>query len=380
MRLVVLQFALLAKHAFLTAVPVDFFVFRGKDGDEQNVAPRTSMNINPPDGETGFHALCKDRCPVFLTKCGAGCTSPQMRWCKCVAELLVQDLSFDFSALAGAQSPVEFTLGDYVEISESQDFFSVPDGHRHLYSLMEADGSRPYARRSGRVSVWVANHVSAAGKPHSMLGGTTLLDQPLWQGGKGAGVLFCSQTDRSSKVLSHEVGHIVGFHHTAGPSMMYVYEHPECPKEYRHVETHPLVFPTCEVNIMGYWYDGPYCCPGESPSFLFQLRAGRSRRKKCLAHSVSDYQEAHCCDPANECTYTCPPTMPLPKFDTKDHKEALGKILQCWLHLRTVPEPKTASPVLLGIANGTESVAHKSPVECFDYDRKLGSSILGSCI
>merc|ERR1719253_734022 len=127
-----------------------------------------------------------------------------MRWCRCVAELLAKDLSTDFGALLDAGSPTVFTLGDYVEISKGQDFFNVRDGHTTLYDLMDADASQRYARRSGRIAVWVANHVATADDPHSMLGGTTLLDQPLWQGGKGAGVLFHAANDRSTKILSHE--------------------------------------------------------------------------------------------------------------------------------------------------------------------------------
>jgi len=371
--LLLLELALLVKIVRGTrgnAVPVDFFVFLGRDGDKENVAPRTSMNVNPPDNVIGFPALCAKRCPVFQVDCGNACLAPQMRWCPCVAELLVEDLANDFKDLLGAGSSPVFTLGDYVELSKGQDFFDVQDGHSMLYKLMDADGA-PYSRRSGRLAVWVANHVKPADDPNSMLAGTTLLDQPLWQGGEGAGVLLSAQIDRSGKILSHEVGHVVGFHHTAGPSLMYNYDHPECPKKYRHVESHPLVFPTCDVNIMGYWYDGPYCCPGESPSFLLQLR-GRSRRNQCLAHSLTNFKEAHCC--GSECVHNCPKEMPEPIFATKNHKDPLEKMLRCWLHLRTVPEGKSP-PEAVGMMNVTNVVHRKSKVECFDYGGKWGSCI-----
>jgi len=348
-------------------IPVDFYVFKGKDGDEKNVVPRTSMNINPPDDVTGLFAKCKDSCPWFNTSCGANCLSPQMRWCRCVAELLAKDLAVDFRTLLDAKASPVFTLGDYVEMSAGQELFDVKDGHTTLYSLMEADSSHPYARRSGRVAVWVASHVAYKDDPNSFLAGTTLLDQPLWSGGKGAGVLINARNDRSSKILSHEVGHIVGFHHTAGPSLMYKYDHAECPSEYRHVESHPLVFPSCQVNIMGHWYDGPYCCP--FPSFLLQLRAGRSSRKQCLENKFPHVHEAHCC--GKECVHECPKKMPEPTFATKEHQVILTKMLKCWLHLRTVPATKTKSP------NGTRQLdmleLRKSSIQCFDYDRKMGS-------
>jgi len=344
------------------AIPVDFFVFLGTDGEDENVAPRTSMNIEPPDNATGFHIVCKDRCPVFSENCGPACTSPQMRWCRCIAETLVQDLNSDFGALLAGDSDPIFTLGSYHELSSGQDFFNVRDGHSTLYSLMDAEGSL-YSRQSGHVTVWVANHVGTADDPQSMLAGTTFLDQPLWRSGRGAGVLFHAQTDRSSKILSHEVGHVVGFHHTAGPSMLHKYEHLECPKEYQHVETHPLIFPTCEMNIMGYWYDGPYCCPGESASFL----QGISRRKQCLPHSLTNYQEAHCC--GHECMHVCPKTLPVATFVTKEHKEPLAKILKCWLYLQGVPEPKS-STALIGMKNVTNHAS--GMIECFDYGKQLG--------
>jgi len=375
--LLALTFLVQLVQADGNAVPVDFYVFLGKDGDETNVSPRTSMNIKPPDNTTGFPILCKDRCPVFTQSCGSGCTSPQMRWCPCIAELLVKDLTFDFSALLGAGASKVFTLGDYVEVSEGQEFFHVTNGHDTLFSLMDADSSKPYARRSGRLAVWVSHFIAAPNDPNSILAGTTLLDQPLWQGGPGAGVLLSAQVDRSSKVLSHEVGHVVGFHHTAGPSLLYKYDHPECPKEYRHVEMHPLIFPSCEVNIMGYWYDGPYCCPGAasaSSSFLLQLRAGRAQRQTCLPNPLNNYQEAHCCG-GNECSYSCPKQMPEPKFDTKEHEKPLAKMLHCWLHLRTVSEPKKPDSALIGMVNATSMRRHKSAVQCFDYGRKWGSCV-----
>lgn len=395
MRILLLELALLVRLVIAIkydtalrghAIPVDFYVFKGKDEktQEQNVAPRTSMNVEPPDDKIGFAKMCQGKCPVFEESCGQDCTSPQMRWCRCIAEILVKDMAVDFGALLSSDSPPIFELGDYVEVSKGQDYFEIADGHSTLYSLMEADSSHPYARRSGRVAVWVANHVGTEDDPNSMLAGTTLLDQPLWQDGQGAGVLFHAQTDRSNKVLAHEVGHVVGFHHTAGPSFMHIYDHPECPKDCEHVEMHPLVFPSCERNIMGHWYDGPYCCPGtflqlpsgESPSFL-QLRSSQLRRQQCLPHDLSNYQEAHCC--GQECTYSCPKKVPAFKFDTKEHKEPLAKILQCWLHLRTVPEPAEKSPPgMVGMMNATSTVYKKlavksNAIECVDYGKKLGT-------
>jgi len=380
MAMLVFGLALLAKLAHGARdgpVPVDFYVFLGKDGDKENVPPLASMNINAPDNVTGFSILCKDRCPMFDVSCGPGCTSPQMRWCSCVAELLVKDLVFDFSALLDNGAPPVFTLGDYVEVKNGQEYYNIRDGHTALYSLMEADSKHAYARRAGRVAVWVANHVATVDDPHSMLGGTTLLDQPLWQGGPGAGVLLYAGNDRSSKILSHEMGHVVGFHHTAGPSLMYTYEHAECPKEYRRVESHPLVFPTCEVNIMGYWYDGPYCCPGallQRPSFL-QLR-GRSNRQQCLENSLTDFQEANCC--GDECVHECPKQMPEPTFATKEHKDILSKMLHCWQHLRTVPAPeeKLAPGNISHLANATNMGLLQSSMECFDYPSKMGASVV----
>jgi len=383
MRRLLLGLALLAKLVHGThdvappgrAVPVDFFVFLGKDGDAENVAPRASMDITPPDDKIGFSTVCKDECPVFQESCGANCLSPAMRWCRCIAEHIAKDLAFDFGALSGAGSSPVFTMGKYIEVSKGQDHFIIRDGHSTLYSLMEANASSPIARRSGRVAVWVAHHIQPADDPNSMLAGTTLLDQPLWKGGRGAGVLLHAGVDRSGKVLSHEIGHVVGFHHTAGPSHMHIYDHPECPKEYEHVEMHPLVFPSCEVNIMGYWYDGPYCCPGESPSFLQFLRGGRSSRKQCLANPLTNYQEAHCC--GSECSHECSKQMPAPTFATKEHEDGLRKILKCWLHLRTVPETK-AAPGAVTMMSMTNTVQRKSSVECFDYGprgRKLGSCV-----
>lgn len=361
------------------AIPVDFYVFLGREHPDTRdavvdraVAPRASMNIKPPDDVSGFPKMCRDRCPMFDVSCGHECTSPQMRWCRCVAEYLVKDLATDFGALLDEGSAPVFELGDYAEIDAGQDLFSIPDGHTTLYSLMEQSSSVRYSRRAGRVAVWVASHIATGGS--DFLGGTTLLDQPLWQDGKGAGVLFHAESTRSSKILSHEIGHVVGFHHTAGPSMMYQYDHAECPEEHRHVQMHPLVFPNCEHNIMGYWYDGPYCCPGESPSSFAQFLA-QSHRQPCIADPLAD---TYCC--GSSCNHDCPKEMPPAIFHTKAQKHGadFSRILKCWLHLRTLAEPKkdVVTPSAVNgvglVAYATTLVQNNTQLVCVDFEDGTG--------
>lgn len=109
---------------------VDFNVFLGHDGTEGGVAPLASMNIGGSDGASGFYTMCKDACPTFTARHDEDTTVPEMRFCRCIAELLVEDLATDFGALldgsggpSGAVPQPLFALGAYSEIDAGQEFF-----------------------------------------------------------------------------------------------------------------------------------------------------------------------------------------------------------------------------------------------------------------
>lgn len=124
-------------------------------------------------------------------------------------------------------------------------------------------------------------------------------------------VLLGSVT-RGGRRLSHEVGHIVGFHHTAGMGLDFKYSYNVCDPP---VEWVVMQQPTCEVNIMGGWYDGPMCCPGSQPT----------AEKQCEVGHIGRY----CC--GDECTHSCPKEAPPMTFATAEHKGIMRSILTCWL-------------------------------------------------
>eukprot|EP00747_Dinoflagellata_sp_TGD_P181698 gnl/TRDRNA2_/TRDRNA2_35619_c1_seq1.p1 gnl/TRDRNA2_/TRDRNA2_35619_c1~~gnl/TRDRNA2_/TRDRNA2_35619_c1_seq1.p1 ORF type:complete len:265 (-),score=33.70 gnl/TRDRNA2_/TRDRNA2_35619_c1_seq1:104-841(-) len=227
---------------------------------------------------------------------------------------------------------------------------------------MAADAEQPYYRRPGRLTVWVAHHIAIASDKHSELAGTTYLDQPLRAGVRGAGVLLSGASSRSGRRLSHEVGHVVGMHHVAGPPVGYTYEHPECPSDCRRVEWAMVSRPNCDANIMGSWYDGPYCCPGEG---LLQLGFGGRLRtsgdNKCLANSMSSPKSPFCC--GDTCKHRCSKDMPTMTFATTEHKDKLAKIFKCWRHLRGSHGPAT----LLRVTAHKNSSKPAAAVECSDY-------------
>lgn len=329
------------------AVPVDFYVFTfgGK-------RPIASSNIGGADKTEGFYTLCKDQCKVewpYSESCG--CTSPEMEFCDCIAKLLVEDLNSDFGVLSPEGSPKTFVLGQYKEVQVSEDLFDIPDGHQALHKLMDAKESSPYYRKSGHLTVWVASHIDIGGK-NRYLGGTTYLDQPLYRGSPGAAILFNGGESRNTHLLSHETGHVVGFHHTAGPEVDYVYNGcPDGPVKWKTSEG-----PSCEPNIMGSWYDGPYCCPFPKDPASFNP----SEPGKCIKNSMPRPKSPYCC--GKSCSHKCPKKRPEPTFATKEHGRMLQKIFGCWRGLEGTEVPAHRRVALL--ANGTNLEA---PWECQDF-------------
>lgn len=364
-----------AEQSFEPAGPVfvDFYVFKGDDGDLTGVAPQASMNIGGSDMDTGFWKLCASKCSDDAEP-GSG--SPgQLRFCPCVAEHLVEDLNSDFGALPGAK--VTWELGNYKEFAAGQGLYDILDGHGALRALMNAKSDNPVHRDSGRLTVWVANHI-AGSAAHTELAGTTYLDQPLYGAQPGAAVLLQGSVSRMGKRLSHEVGHVVGFHHVAGPPITYTYQHSECEACGAKVSWRLLASPDCEPNIMGAWYDGPYCCPwpeeaGAGAAASFLQRTAARKKDQCTPNSMKLQKSPWCC--GSSCGHDCPVDMPAFTFATSQHRETLGHILQCWQHLRGMP-PTGFSP------NGTKASAAalvatppRARVECADYGEELGPCV-----
>lgn len=369
-------------------IPVDFCVFLGKDvkaieGNQSGVAPWVSPNIGGADAVTGFLTLCKTKCPTARVLYGLG-TAVVIRFCPCVAELLVEDLTTDFGALVTTKEPL-FALGTYSEVDLGQEYFISVDGHFTLQQLMDVGPSHPCYRRTGHLMVWVSHHIHGDSVGSQLLG-TTFLDQPLYgNGSPGAGVLLAGQSSRSGRRLSHEVGHVVGFEHVAGQPVSYTYKHPSCPKE-SQIHWTTLSRPSCGMNIMGVWYDGPYCCPFtflqrrlrglasngnamrlDSDSLAHNI-FGATQASECLDNTAGD-QESYCC--GESCTHSCPKQQPALTFATEEYKDTLALVFKCWMHLRGT-EPANSSWKHLGLVR----VACAGPaIECADY-----SSGLGPCV
>lgn len=343
-------------------LPVDWYLFTvNRNGS--TVKPVASTNVAGADGKTGFYRMCKKTCKVnTVWNDGHTFTTPQMEWCDCIAKLFVEDLNTDFSKLTNDSSPV-FVMGDYKEVVVPEDLFMIKDGHKVLHTLMIANESVPYHRKSGRITVWVAAHIEGHTE-NTYLGGTTYLDQPLYQDMPGSAVLLNSGESRAQHLLSHEMGHVVGFHHVAGPDAKYVYR--GCPD--RPVPWKMMSGPNCEPNIMGSWYDGPYCCPfpeakAAKPS---NLTNQSSSAVSCLKNSMKDYHAPYCC--GDKCQHVCPKEEPTITFATEEHKQLLQNIFSCWHGLKDQKVPSHRKKALLGlVAKGPDA-----PLVCEDYLGQYG--------
>jgi hypothetical protein len=340
------------------ALPVDWYVFTVKRNGS-NVKPLASSNIAGPDGKTGFYKMCKETCNMKTSWNKAHTMStPQLEWCDCIAKLFVEDLNADFSKLNNDTGPV-FVMGEYKEVQVSEDLFHIQNGHKVLHTLMKANESTPYHRKSVRITVWVASHIEGE-KENTYLGGTTYLDQPLYGDMPGSAVLLNAGESRAQHLLSHEMGHVVGFHHVAGPDAKYVY---------RGCSDGPVTWkmmsgPNCEPNIMGSFYDGPYCCP--FPEAQAQNKS-MTADGTCLKNSMSDYHMPYCC--GDNCKHTCPKEQPIVTFATHEHKELLGKILSCWRDLKGSEVPAHRKMALLGlVAKGPDA-----PWVCQDFLGQYGT-------
>mmetsp|Transcript_13818 Transcript_13818/g.48804 ORF Transcript_13818/g.48804 Transcript_13818/m.48804 type:complete len:385 (+) Transcript_13818:56-1210(+) len=338
-------------------IPVDFYVFMGREPNGRKlVAPRASVNIGGVDEAEGFYTLCKDSCPTGIVQ-HVGYTTSYMRICPCIALLLVADLMSDFRVLLEAsQDTPLFSMGQYLEVDAGQELFDIQKGHGTLRDLMDTGPEKAYYRKPGHLTVWIANDIGAE-NPRLSLAGTTFLDQPLYDGTPGAGVLLDASVSRRGRRLSHEVGHVVGFHHVAGGDVSYVYSHYQCPKEHRMFRWKTMSSPNCEMNIMGSWYDGPYCCPSAS-----LLQVGSSQRATCLENTASAPKQPFCC--GSQCSYNCPKEEPPMTFATSEHKDMLSSIVQCWVFLR-------GHAPLPGVS--TMEVQRTKRVECVDFKTALGS-------
>jgi len=355
-------------------VPVDFFVFTSTDESGAVVRPEASLSIGGDERTTGFYALCKDECPVRTVSSKNGSyTMPFMEFCECIARLMVEDLNIHFGALVPIANQLGhlnsvgqvFSLGIYKEMDLGPGMFDIENGHKTLHELMDLPPTADHHRRPKHVTVWIANYINGH-RPNTMLAGTTYLDMPLYVDKPGGAVLLQGAVSRNEMRLSHEVGHVVGFHHVAGPPVQYRYQHEACPSDL-HVDWHMMSGPNCENNIMGGWYDGPYCCPwtdnSSTPFFLSKSHAGLSFRGSatCLPNSLRHVKQPYCCDP--ECTYKCPEEMPPMTFTTSEHKETLAKIYSCWIYLIGTEAPQG----FYGLVQETEVL------ECIDYHTSVGS-------
>jgi len=356
-----------------TLVPVDFFVFTSVDEDGKVIRPEASLSIGGEEGETGFYALCKNECPVKIIKPeDRDYTMPFMEFCECIARLMVEDLNNDFGALVPVANELGhlqslgqvFTLGQYKELDLGADMFDIEHGHETLHKLMELPSSAEHHRRPKHLTVWIANYISGH-RPNTVLAGTTYLDMPLYADKPGGAVLLTGSVSRNEKRLSHEAGHVVGFHHVAGPPVQYRYEHEACPSDL-HVDWYLMSAPNCDNNIMGSWYDGPYCCPWEDQSLLL-LRSSTSPKNvslrssaQCLPNSFRSLKQPYCC--GEKCTYSCSKELPDMTFLTAEHKELLAKIFSCWIYLIGT----TAPPSRYGLVQETEVW------ECQDYGTSNG--------
>lgn len=332
-------------------VPVDFYVFTS-----EGKRPIASSNIGGKDRVSGFYTLCKNKCTVrnkYSESCG--CTSPEMEFCDCIAELLVEDLNSDFGKLMPAGSPRSFVLGQYKEVEVSEDLFDIPDGHKALHQLMKANESLSYYRQSGHLTVWVATHIDIGGK-NRYLGGTTYLDQRLYHGNVGAGILFNAGESRETHLLSHETGHVVGFHHTAGPEANYVYK--GCPDG--PVKWKMTAGPSCEPNIMGSWYDGPYCCPWPNNPASFNA----STPDVCLKNDLKRPRSPFCCGVG--CEHKCPKERPEATFSTKEHGPVLSKIFGCWRGHQGTEAPSSYRGYAALMQDLSAGVALEAPWVCQD--------------
>lgn len=344
-------------HGSSPALHVDWYVFTvNRNGSR--VKPVASTNVAGPDGKTGFYKMCKKTCHVKSAWNDAHTfTTPQMEWCDCIAKLFVEDLNSDFSKLNNDTAPV-FVMGNYTEVAVSEDLFHIRDGHKVLHTLMKANDSVAYHRKSGRISVWVASHIEGQTE-NTYLGGTTYLDQPLYDDMPGSAVLLNAGESRSQHLLSHEMGHVVGFHHVAGPDAKYVYRGcADGPVQWKMISS-----PNCEPNIMGSFYDGPYCCP-----FPEAQASNKSSNGTCMANSMEHYHAPYCC--GDKCKHNCPEKQPVVQFATQEHKQLLGKILGCWRDLKGQEVPAHRKKALLGlVAKGPDA-----PWVCQDFLGQYGTT------
>jgi len=301
--------------AAAVTVLVDFVILTS-----HGVVPHASAvimeGIETPEGEKvkGFYSACKDTCEVRNVVDESGTTFPRMDFCDCVAQLLVEDLTEDFATI----SDIHFALGDVRKV-EAPILSSPPsDGHDALYALMR-DPPAGAARAPGRITVWIAEELPAG--PNHHLEGSTFLNQVLARDQPGAGVILLASVSRAGRRLSHEVGHIVGFHHTAGQGLEFQYTYDLCGE----VAWPVLQRPTCEVNIMGGWYDGPFCCPGTEEGNCKPLGDGNAYGSTCCGE---------------QCTHQCPAERPHMTFATPEHAKAMRAISECWAeHINATDAP-----------------------------------------
>jgi len=300
--------------AAAVTVLVDFVILTS-----HGVVPHASAvimeGLENSEGEKvhGFYSACKDTCAVRMVSGKNGDTYPRMDFCDCVAKLLVEDLTADFASI----SEIGFALGD-VRTVEAPILSSPEDGHDSLYTLMR-DPPAGAARAPGRITVWVAEELPAG--PNHHLEGSTFLNQVLAKDQPGAGVILLASVSRAGRRLSHEVGHIVGFHHTAGQGLEFQYTYDLCGEIAWPVLQHP----TCEVNIMGGWYDGPFCCPGTEGG-------------SCTPLGENNAYGSTCC--GEQCKHQCPAERPPMTFATPEHAETLRAIATCWAeHINATDAP-----------------------------------------
>mmetsp|Transcript_16128 Transcript_16128/g.37048 ORF Transcript_16128/g.37048 Transcript_16128/m.37048 type:complete len:353 (+) Transcript_16128:60-1118(+) len=337
------------RAARVAKVIVDFVILL-KDGE----VPLASGNIGGFDRDAGFFMKCNQQCPITQIENSDGSTSPRMRFCECVAQLMVEDLTSDFGTL---NAGVAFELGEYRTLEEPAVTASAGQsgGHALLQKLMNSPPAGA-ERADQHITVWVGGELPA--RRGRLLEGSTYLNQPLYGNAPGAGVLILSEVARQGHRLSHEVGHIVGFHHTAGERQSLKYTYDECGEDH---DWFLLSEPTCEVNIMGGWYDGPVCCP-----------QGGGDTNTCRPYEQGAMHQAYCC--GSPCEHNCPAEKPAMKFDTAEHKQILHDITACWASLIGTAAHATNHTVS-SLLMYTEDLAEGDPSEP-DYMEDYESTFL----
>lgn len=214
-------------------VPIDFYVFKRSSaivGD--TMEPFVSNNIGGEDGCTGFCRLDQKACDARFYNQSIKGTAYQMKF----AEMQVVDLNNAFAELLPSDAKRQiFTMGDYTEVRGVSAVGNIDEliqkaqtekgGKEVLMALRSSKATNDVLYpKPGRISVWIA----ATSMGEGLLGATGFKLSANPSMPQGPGLILSAYTQRRTRILMHEVGHIVGFGHAYWEDMK-----------------------PCEMNIMG---------------------------------------------------------------------------------------------------------------------------------